>query len=135
MIRTTFLPAAAAALITLSAAGVAGAAPQGADAGRVDIVGAQQARIGAFTFHSVQGQYELDDGRILRITGTRHGEQRKLYADFGDGPTEIVRVGKYRFAAMDKDVRLSFEQSGLRRMPDTVRITSPDGRLVALAQR
>jgi hypothetical protein len=133
MTRTKLLLAAVAACFALNA----NAAPQGVDTGRVEVVGAQPAaaRIGAFTFHSVQGQYQLDDGRILSVTGTRNGEQRTLYADFGDGPTEIVRVGKYRFAALGKDVRLSFEQAGLRRIPDTVRITSQDGRQLALAQR
>jgi len=129
--RTKLLLAAVATFVTLSAS----AAPEGTE--RVTVVGAQpaQAQLAPFMFDNVQGRYELDDGRMLTVTGKVAGSTRTLYADLGDGPTEIVHIGKNRFAAMNKDLRLSFERPDRRRMPDTVRITTTAGRQVALAQR
>jgi len=129
--RTKLLLAAVATFVTLSAS----AAPEGTE--RVTVVGAQpaQAQLAPFMFDNVQGRYELDDGRMLTVTGKVAGSARTLYADLGDGPTEIVHIGKNRFAAMNKDLRLSFERPDRRRMPDTVRITTAAGRQVALAQR
>ena len=131
--RTKLLLAAVATFATLSAS----AAPQGLDTERVDVVGAQpkQAMMAPFMFDNVQGRYDLDDGRMLTVTGKVNGKTRTLYADLGDGPTEIVHVGKNRFVAMGKDLRLAFERPDSRRMPDTVRITSMAGRQIALAQR
>jgi len=129
--RTKLLFAAAATFFALSAS----AAPQGTE--RVNVVGVQpaQAQLAPFMFDNVQGRYELDDGRTLTVTGKVAGSTRTLYADLGDGPTEIVHVGKNRFTAMNKDLRLSFERPDRRRMPDTVRISTATGRTVALAQR
>jgi len=135
--RTKLLLAAAATFVTLTATGAANAAPQAADTGRVDIVGAQpkQAQMAPFMFDNVQGRYGLEDGRMLTVTGKVNGKARTLYADLGDGPTEIVHVGKNRFVAMGKDLRFAFERPDSRRVPDTVRITSVAGRQIALAQR
>lgn len=135
--RTKLLLAAAATFVTLSAAGVANAAPQAFDAGRVDIVGAQpkQTQMAPFMFDNVQGRYDLEDGRMLTVTGKVNGRTRTLYADLGDGPTEIVHVGKNRFVAMGKDLRFAFERPDSRRVPDTVRISTVAGRQLALAQR
>ena len=131
--RTKLLLAAAATFITLTAS----AAPQGAETGRVDVVGAQpkQAMMAPFMFDNVQGRYDLDDCRMLTVTGKVDGRIRTLYADLGDGPMEIVHVGKSRFVAMGKDLRFAFERPNSRRLPDTVRITNVAGRQVALAQR
>jgi len=131
--RTKLLLAAAATFITLTAT----AAPEGIDTGRVDVVGAQpkQTQMAPFMFDNVQGRYDLDDGRMLTVTGKVDGRHRTLYADMGDGPVEIVHVGKSRFVAMGKDLRFAFERPNSRRLPDTVRITSVAGRQVALAQR
>jgi hypothetical protein len=129
--RTKLLLAAAATFFTLSAT----AAPEGTE--RVNVVGVQpaQTQLAPFMFDNVQGRYELDDGRTLTVTGKVAGSTRTLYADLGDGPTEIVHVGKNRFTAMNKDLRLSFERPDRRRLPDTVRISTAAGRPVALAQR
>ncbi|MCC2954410.1 hypothetical protein LK542_02140 [Massilia sp. IC2-477] len=131
--RTKLLLAAAATFFTLTAT----AAPQGAGTERVDVVGAQprQVQMAPFMFDNVQGLFELEDGRMLTVTGKVDGKTRTLYADFGDGPTEIVHVGKSRFVAVGKDLRFSFERPNSRRLPDTVRITNLAGRYVALAQR
>jgi hypothetical protein len=131
--RTKLLLAAAATFITLTAT----AAPEGIDTGRVDVVGAQpkQTQMAPFMFDNVQGRYDLEDGRILTVTGKVDGRHRSLYADLGDGPVEIVHVGKSRFVAMGKDLRFAFERPNSRRLPDTVRITNVAGRDIALAQR
>ena len=131
--RTKLLLAAAATFFALNAS----AAAQAPDTGRVDIVGAQpkQARMAPFMFDNLQGQYGLEDGRVLTVTGKVDGKSRTLYADLGDGPTEIVHVGKNRFVAMGKDLRLAFERPNSRRLPDTVRISTVAGRQLALAQR
>ncbi len=131
--RTKLLLAAAATFITLTAS----AAPQDIDAKRVDVVGAQpkQMQMAPFMFDKVQGEYQLDDGRTLAVTGKLDGQGRKLYADFGDGAAEIVHIGKNRFVAMGKDVRLSFDKPVGRRVVETVRVTNSNGRYIALAQR
>ena len=131
--RTKLLLAAAATFFTLSAT----AAPQGKDSERVDVVGAQpkQMQMAPFMFDGVQGSYGLEDGRILTVTGKRDGQSRKLYADLGDGPTEIIHVGKNRFVAMGADLRLSFKREDSRRPVNHVSVTTPAGRQVALAQR
>lgn len=131
--RTKLLLAAAATFVALSAS----AAPQGEGSERVTVVGAQpqQARLAPFMFDKVQGDYALDDGRTLTVTGKVDGRTRTLYADLGDGPTRIVHVGKNRFAAMDKDLHLGFDQMDSRKLPHAVRITTQAGRSVALAQR
>lgn len=131
--RTKLLLAAAATFFTLTAT----AAPQGAGTERVDVVGAQprQVQLAPFMFDNVQGRYDLEDGRMLTVTGKVDGRTGTLYADLGDGPTEIVHVGKSRFVAVGKDLRLTFERPNTRRLPDTVRISSLAGRQLALAQR
>lgn len=131
--RTKLLFAAAATFITLSAA----AAPQGSVSERVTVVGAQpkQVQMAPLMFDKVQGDYQLDDGRTLSVVGKLDGQGRKLYANLGDGATEIVHVGKNRFVAVGKDLRLSFDHPGSRRAVETVRVSNLDGRLVALAQR
>jgi len=131
--RTKLLLAAAATFFTLSA----GAAPQGTVSEQVTVVGAQpkQMQMAPFMFDKVQGDYQLDDGRILTVTGKLDGQGRKLYADFGDGAAEIVHVGKNRFIAMGKDLRLSFDRPAGRRAVETVRVTNLEGRYIALAQR
>jgi hypothetical protein len=134
--RTKLLLAAAATFFTLTATGVANAAPQ-ADTKRVTVVGAQpkQTMLAPMMFDNVQGRYDLDDGRMLTVTGKVDGSTRTLYADLGDGPTEIIHIGKNRFVAMGKDVRFAFERLNSRRLPDTVRISTVAGRQIALAQR
>ena len=131
--RTKLLLAAAATFVTLTAS----AAPQGVDAERVNVIGAQpkQTRMAPFMFDKVQGDYALEDGRTLTVTGKLDGQSRRLYADFGDGATEIVHIGKNRFVAMGKDLRLSFDRAGIGQVVDTVRVTNLAGRYVALAQR
>jgi hypothetical protein len=136
--RTKLLLAAAATFFTLTATGAANAAPQ-ADTERVTVtvVGAQpkQTMLAPMMFDNVQGRYDLEDGRMLTVTGKVDGRTRTLYADLGDGPTEIIHVGKNRFVAMGKDVRFAFERLNSRRLPDTVRISTVAGRQIALAQR
>ena len=86
-------------------------------------------------FHNVQGDYWLEDGRTLTVIGKVEGGTHTLYADLGDGPTEIVHIGKDRFVAIGKDVRFTFERPNSRRFPDSVRISTAAGRQIALSQR
>lgn len=131
--RTKLLLAAATTFFTLTAS----AAPQATVSEQVTVVGAQpkQTQMAPFMFDRVQGDYQLDDGRILTVTGKVDGQGRKLYADLGDGQTEIIHVGKNRFVAMNKDLRLSFERPVNQRVVNTVSVSSLSGRQVALAQR
>ena len=131
--RTKLLLAAAATFVTLTAS----AAPQGQGTERVNVVGAQpqQAQLAPFMFDNVQGRYDLEDGRMLTVTGKVDGRTRTLYADLGDGQVELVHIGRSRFVAAGKDLRFAFERPNSRRLPDTVRITNLGGRQVALAQR
>lgn len=131
--RTKLLLAATAAFFTLNAT----AAPQGPVSEQVTVVGAQpkQTQMAPFMFDKVQGEYQLDDGRVLTVTGKVDGPSRKLYADLGKGATEIIHVGKNRFVAMGKDLRLSFDRPDSRRPVDSVSVSDLAGRQVALAQR
>lgn len=117
--RTKLLLAASAALLSLNA----GAHDIGN--GRVNVVGAQPKHVPlqSMAFDRVQGDYELADGRVLSVTGKGKGKQRKLYADLGDGPVEMVHVGKNRFVGAGKDVRISFD-TGSNRSPDSVRVSA-----------
>jgi hypothetical protein len=130
--RTKLLLAAAVTFVTLSA----GAAPQGAGSERVTVVGAQpkQTKLEPFMFDKLQGEYALEDGRVLTVTGKVEGRNRSLYADLGAGPTEIVHVGRNRFVAIDKDLRLSFERAPARDVPQFVRVSDRAGRQVASTQ-
>lgn len=129
--RIALLLAAAAASLSLSAA----AAPQGETTGRVDVVGVQPKPVSAFAFHSVQGEYALEDGRVLAVTGRHAGSARTLYADFGDGPGELVSIGRNRYVARGKDLQFTFERTEGHRLADTVRISTSLGQPVGLAQR
>jgi len=129
--RIALLLAAAAASLSLGAA----AAPQGEAVGRVDVVGAQSKPVSAFAFHNVQGEYALEDGRVLAVTGQRAGNTRTLYADFGDGPRELVALGRNLYAAKDRDLQLRFVTAEGHRLADTVHVSTSAGHPVALAQR
>ncbi len=114
--RTKLLLAASAALVTFNA----GAHDIGE--GRVNVVGAQPKHVPlqSLAFDRIQGDYQLADGRVLSVTG----KQRKLYADLGDGPVEIVHVGRNRFVGTNQNVRISFDAAG-NRSPDAVRVSAP----------
>lgn len=117
--RTKLLLAASAALLTLNASA------HDVGDGRVNVVGAQPKHVPLqfMAFDRVQGDYELADGRVLSVTGKGKGKDRKLYADLGDGPVEMVHVGKNRFVGTSKDVRISFDAAG-NRSPDSVRVSA-----------
>ena len=116
----------AAALLSLSAV----AAPQGAPGGVVEVSAAPTKKVylDPVMHKRMQGTYKLEDGRTLKISS----QSRRLYADVGDGPTEIVHVGKDRFEAIGKDVSLRFEDGPY---PEGVFFTDRGGREVASAQR
>lgn len=94
---------AAAALVALP---TLAAAPQASD-NAVEIRAAQpkKAYVDPLMTKRMQGVYRLDDGRILRISENH----RRLYADAGDGPVEIVHVGRDRFEAVGSALSLDFE--------------------------
>lgn len=54
---------------------------------------------------AVQGLYALEDGRTLRVSA----EQRKLYAEVDGHKSEIVKIGRAKFASRDDAVRVSFD--------------------------
>lgn len=116
----------AAALLSLSAV----AAPQGAASEVVQVraAPAQKVYLDPVMHKRMQGTYRLDDGRTLKISS----QSRKLFADVGNGPTEIVHVGNDRFEAIGKEVSLRFEDGPY---PEGVFFTDRGGREVASAQR
>ena len=92
---------------------------------RVNVVGAQPtgAPIAIATFAGVQGHYQLDDGRRLSVTGKGEGKERRLYADLGNGPVELLRVSQNRFVGADRGLAVSFEDYvGAR--PATVQVST-----------
>lgn len=116
---------AAAAIASLSA----GAAPQSAD----EVVEVRPAKVTRVYLEPamkarMQSTYKLEDGRVLRVTGNA----RKLFADLGNGKTEIVHVGGHRFEALGQDFHLRFEKDNFA---DTVVVGSPMARDVASTQR
>lgn len=121
---------AAAAIVSLSS--VAG--PQGAGKEVVTVHGstATQVRMPAFLFDRMQGEYSMEDGRVLNVTGTHDGHARSLYADLGNGPIEIVHVGAKRFVAVGQDLSLRFQGD---KIPDTVFVRDGGAREVASTQR
>lgn len=130
-IKHTALFAAAAAAVTLSLPGIA--APQGAAKPVVEVRSAhRQVPMPAFAYDRVQGEYALEDGRTLQVAGKRDGGKRTLYADLGDGPVELIHVGKKRFVAVGKDLSVRFEGD---RMPDTVFVRDGANRVVASVPR
>lgn len=116
---------AGAAVLSMSAF----AGPQGAGTERVVVTSPpSQVYLTWTNYSKVQGEYGLEDGRVLTVTG----KNRTVYADFGDGPVELIHVGKNRFVAPSKDMRLSFH--GDQRRAEEVRVTEPGGRQI-LAKR
>lgn len=120
-----------AAAATLSLSSIA--APQGAAKPVVEVRSShQQVPMPAFAYDRVQGEYALEDGRILQVSGKLDGGKRTLYADLGDGPVELIHVGKKRFVAVGKDLGLRFQGE---RVTDTVFVRDGANRAVAAVQR
>jgi len=120
---------AATAVISVSAL----AAPQGATKPVVEVRSShQQVPMPAFAYDRVQGEYALEDGRTLQVAGKLDAGKRTLYADLGEGPVELIHVGKKRFVAVGKDLSLRFQGD---RIPDTVFVRDGGNREVAAAQR
>jgi len=93
---------AAAALAALPALAAPAAS---ADSGGAEAVQAKKSYLDPLMNKRMQGVYRLDDGRILRVSE----RSRKLYADVGAGPVEIVHIGDDRFEAVGSDLSLNFE--------------------------
>ena len=118
---------AAAAVVSLASAA------QPVTATSPDVVNVQAAQpkkvyIDPLMYQRMQGAYKLDDGRTLHVTG----KGRKLYADLGDGPQEIVHVGSDRFEAVGKDLSVRFDGGPF---PHTVHLRDDAGRVLASSQR
>ena len=79
-------------------------------------------------YQRMQGAYKLEDGRTLHVTG----KGRKLYADLGDGPQEIVHVGSDRFEAVGKNLSVRFDGGPF---PHTVHLKENGGQVLASSQR
>lgn len=94
---------AAAALVALP---TLAAAPPASDSA-VEIRAAQPKKsyVDPLMTKRMQGVYRLDDGRVLRVSENH----RRLYADVGAGPVEIVHAGRDRFEAVGSDLSLDFE--------------------------
>jgi hypothetical protein len=106
------------------------AAPQTSSGDVVEVRAAQPKKVyvDPMMYKRMQGVYKLDDGRVLRVTG----KSRKLYADLGEGPQEIVHVGRDRFEAIGQDLSVRFEGGPF---PDLVRVKDGLGREIASSQR
>ncbi|MEM8511027.1 hypothetical protein RCH14_000318 [Massilia sp. MP_M2] len=124
-----FRPAlfAAAALVSLASAA------EPVTAANVDVINVCAAQpkkvyVDPLMFQRMQGAYKLEDGRTLHVTG----KGRKLYADLGAGPQEIVHVGSDRFEAVGKDMSVRFDGGPF---PHTVHIKDDAGRVLASSQR
>lgn len=118
---------AAAAVVSLTSAA------QPVTATSPDVVNVQAAQpkkvyVDPLMYQRMQGAYKLDDGRTLHVTG----KGRKLYADLGDGPQEIVHVGSDRFEAVGNDLSVRFDGGPF---PHTVHLRDDAGRVLASSQR
>jgi hypothetical protein len=118
---------AAAAVVSLASAA------QPVTATNPDVVNVQAAQpkkvyIDPLMYKRMQGAYKLEDGRTLHVTG----KSRKLYADLGDGPQEIVHVGRDRFEAVGRDLSVRFDGGPF---PHTVHLKDDAGRVLASSQR
>lgn len=109
------------------------AAPQGAGKEVVEVRSShQQVRMPPFAYDRVQGEYALEDGRVLAVKGKVEDGKRTLYADLGDGPVELIHVGKKRFVAVGKDLNMRFEGE---RAAHTVYVREAGNRALAATQR
>ena len=118
---------AAAAVVSLASAA------QPITATSPDVVNVQAAQpkkvyIDPLMYQRMQGAYKLEDGRTLHVTG----KSRKLYADLGDGPQEIVHVGRDRFEAVGRDLSVRFDGGPF---PHTVHLKDDAVRVLASSQR
>ena len=118
---------AAAAVVSLASAA------QPVTATNPDVVNVQAAQpkkvyIDPLMYKRMHGAYKLEDGRTLHVTG----KGRKRYADLGDGPQEIVHVGRDRFEAVGRDLSVRFEGGPF---PHTVHLKDDAGRVLASSQR
>lgn len=106
------------------------AAPQTTADDVVEVRAAQPKKvyIDPTMYQRMQGAYKLDDGRVLHVTG----KSRKLYADLGDGPQEIVHVGSDRFEAVGKDLSVRFDGGPF---PHTVHLKDQAGHVLASSAR
>ena len=117
--------AAAAVSLTSAAQPVTAANP---DVVNVHAAQPKKVYIDPLMYKRMQGAYKLEDGRTLHVTG----KSRKLYADLGDGPQEIVHVGRDRFEAVGKDMSVRFDGGPF---PHTVHLKDDGGRVLASSQR
>jgi len=123
--RLAFFAAAAAVSLTSAAQPVTAANP---DVVNVHAAQPKKVYIDPLMYKRMQGAYKLEDGRTLHVTG----KSRKLYADLGDGPQEIVHVGRDRFEAVGKDMSVRFDGGPF---PHTVHLKDDAGRVLASSQR
>ena len=123
--RLAFFAAAAAVSLTSAAQPVTATNP---DVVNVHAAQPKKVYIDPLMYQRMQGAYKLDDGRTLQVTG----KGRKLYADLGDGPQEIVHVGRDRFEAVGRDLSVRFDGGPF---PHTVHLKDDGGRVLASSQR
>ena len=121
---------AAAAVVSLASAAqpVAGASTDAVDVINVRAAQPKKVYVDPLMYQRMQGAYKLDDGRTLHVTG----KGRKLYANLGDGPQEIVHVGRDRFEAVGRDLSVRFDGGPF---PHTVHLQDDGGRVLASSQR
>ena len=123
--RLALFAAAAVVSLTSAAQPVTATSP---DVVNVHAAQPKKVYIDPLMYQRMQGAYQLEDGRTLHVTG----KSRKLYADLGDGPQEIVHVGRDRFEAVGKDLSVRFDGGPF---PHTVHIKDDAGRVLASSQR
>lgn len=85
-----------------------------------------QVQVKASTFHkptegdlaTLQGAYQLADGRTLRVTTANH----RLYADLGSTRTELLSVAPNKFASSNDALRVTFDDGDY---PNNVVVSVP----------
>jgi hypothetical protein len=63
-------------------------------------------KLNRLDYQRVQGAYQLEDGRVLRVS-TAYG---KLFAELDGKRSEVLATGPNQFASRDDAVRVRFEQ-------------------------
>lgn len=99
-----------AALCSAAFARPPAAAPQAESAAPVSrmVISGTQPRMDGYAFGDFKGQYELDNGQVLTVSGGPHRYRAEL--DGQQGAVDIVPAGGAAFVARDGSLRLDFDQ-------------------------
>ncbi len=116
--RTVFTATLLSAMALSSVAIASPAAPEDnrTQGMHVQVIAGHRAILPDFEFKSLQGEYQMSDGRTLDVSG----EGRTLYATLdGHARTELIPMGSNTFSTRD-DMILTFERQSNHRNDVTV---------------